>query len=315
MPEHQHPHGHDHAHLGGAHSHAVLATPGRAFAIGIALNLGFVVAELAYGVYANSLALLADAGHNFGDVVSLLFAWGAATLARRLPTPRFTYGLRGTTTLAALGNAVLLLLAMGAIIAESIRRLGAPAHVEGGVVIGVALAGVVVNATTALLFTRGREEDLNVRGAYLHMVSDAAVSLAVALAGVAMLYTHWMWLDPVVSLAVSAIIVVGTWGLLRDSVQLALHAVPASIDPVAVRNHLCSLQGVEEVHDLHIWGMSTTETALTAHLVMRGGHPGDDFLASVAHDIEHRFRIGHATFQVETATGTASCALAPDHVV
>jgi len=263
---------------------------GRAFAIGIALNLAFVVLEIAFGIFANSLALLSDAGHNFSDVVSLLFAWGAATLAKRLPSPRFTYGLRGTTILATLGNAMLLLVAMGGIIWESITA-------------------------TAVLFMRGRKHDLNIRGAYLHMASDAMVSVGVALAGIAMLYTGWLWLDPVVSLAIAAIILVGTWGLLRESVQLALHAVPAGVDPLVVRAHLGALPGVQEVHDLHIWGMSTTETALTAHLVMPGGHPGDDFLATACHELEHHFRICHATLQIETATGSHPCALAPDHVV
>ena len=288
---------------------------GRAFAIGIVLNLGFVVIEVGYGIFANSLALLADAGHNFSDVLCLLFAWGAATLAKRTPTPRFTYGLRGSTILAALGNAMLLLVAMGGIIWESIRRLSDPSPVQGMIVIGVALAGVVINTATALLFMRGRHDDLNVRGAYLHMASDAAVSVGVVLAGVAILYTGWLWLDPVVSLVIAAIVLIGTWGLLRESVQLALHAVPPGVDPVAVRKHLGGLPGVEEVHDLHIWGMSTTETAMTAHLVMPGGHPGDEFLQATCREIEKRFRICHATFQIETATADSPCALAPDHVV
>lgn len=318
MAGHHHPHDHDHDHDhddGHSHAHGIPASMGRAFAIGIALNLGFVVLEIAFGIFANSLALLSDAGHNFSDVVSLLFAWGAATLAKRLPSPRFTYGLRGTTILATLGNAMLLLVAMGGIIWESIHRLSEPAPVQGGIVIGVALAGVVINTATAILFMRGRKDDLNIRGAYLHMASDALVSVGVALAGIAMLYTGWLWLDPVVSLAIAAIILVGTWGLLRESVQLALHAVPAAVDPLVVRAHLGALPGVQEVHDLHIWGMSTTETALTAHLVMPGGHPGDDFLASACHELEHHFRICHATLQIETATGSHPCALAPDHVV
>jgi cobalt-zinc-cadmium efflux system protein len=288
---------------------------GRAFAIGVTLNLGFVLIEVGYGIFANSLALLADAGHNFSDVVSLLLAWGAANLAKRLPTPRFTYGLRGTTILAALGNAMLLLVAMGGIVWEAIRRLTEPAPVEGWVVIWVALAGVAINTATAVMFMRGRKDDLNIRGAYLHMASDAAVSVGVVLAGAAMLYTGWLWLDPVTSLLISFAILVGTWGLLRDSIQLALQAVPAGIDADAVRQHLSGLPGVQEVHDLHIWGMSTTETALTVHLVFPQGHPGDDFLATVAEGIEHRFKISHATLQVETATGSAPCALAPDHVV
>jgi cobalt-zinc-cadmium efflux system protein len=300
--------GHDH------HDHSAPSSKGRAFAIGVALNLGFVVVEVIYGVLSHSLALLADAGHNFSDVIALLFAWGAYALASRPPTPRLTYGLRGATILAALANAMLLLVAVGGIIWESLHRLSTPVAVEGRVVIGVALVGVVINTASALLFLRGHE-DLNVRGAYLHMAADAAVSLGVVGAGVVMIYTGWLWLDPVMSLAIAAVILIGTWGLLRDSVRLALHAVPAGVDPLAVRQHLAGLAGVADVHDLHIWGMSTTETALTAHLVMPAGHPGDDFIASVAEEIEVKFRINHSTLQVETATGARPCALAPDHVV
>jgi cobalt-zinc-cadmium efflux system protein len=288
---------------------------GRAFAIGVALNLGFVIVEGVYGVLAHSLALLADASHNFADVLNLLFAWGASALAQRAPTPRFTYGLRGTTILAALANAMLLLVAMGGIIWEAVRRLSEPVAVEGSTVIGVALVGVAINTTTALLFLKGRHADLSIRGAYLHMAADAAVSLGVVAAGTLVLYTHWLWLDPVVSLVIAAVILVGTWGLLRDSVHLALQAVPSGVDALAVRRHLASLPGVADVHDLHIWGMSTAESALTAHLVMPAGHPGDDFLAESAKLIGTRFRIGHVTLQVETATGTSPCALAPDHVV
>jgi cobalt-zinc-cadmium efflux system protein len=308
---HDHTHGHDHAH--GAHAH--VPNNGRAFAIGTALNLAFVAIELAYGLYANSLALLADAGHNFSDVIGLLLAWGAATLATRGPSPRFTYGLRGTTILAALANAMLLLVATGAIAWEALRRFSEPSTVSGWVVIWVALAGVVINTATALLFMRDRKSDLNIRGAYLHMAADAGVSLGVVAAGIGMLYTGWLWLDPAVSLGIAIVILIGTWGLLRESTKLALHAVPDGIDPSAVRLRLEALPGVQEVHDLHVWGMSTTETALTAHLVMPGGHPGDDFIANAAHELQHDFNIGHATLQVETATASAPCALAPDHVV
>ncbi len=288
---------------------------GRAFAIGIALNLGFVVAEVAFGVWADSLALLADAGHNFSDVLGLVFAWGAAALAARRPSLRFTYGLRGSTILAALGNAMLLLLATGGIAWEAIRRLQQPAPVEGAAVIWVAAVGVAVNLGTALMFMRGRRSDLNVRAAFVHMAADAVVSVGVIVAGVAILYTGWLWIDPAVSLAIALVILVGTWGLLRESVQLALHAVPNRVDPAAVRSHLRALPGVAEIHDLHIWGMSTTETALTVHLVMPTGHPGDDFLATVCQEVHERFGIGHATLQIETATGRVPCALAPEHVV
>ena len=315
MLDHHHHPDHEHGHSAGAHGHGIPANMNRAFAIGVALNLGFVGVEAVYGVLANSLALLADAGHNFSDVLSLLFAWGATTMAKRVPTLRFTYGLRSTTILAALGNAMLLLVVMGGIVWESVGRLSASSPVESWVVIWVALAGVLINAATAVMFMRGRKDDLNIRGAYLHMASDAMVSLGVVVAGVVMLSTGWLWLDPVVSLVIAGFILVGTWGLLRESIQLALQAVPTGVDPIAVRQHLCALPGVQEVHDLHIWGMSTTETALTAHLVIPAGHPGDDFLASIVHDIEHRFNISHATLQVETATGSEPCALAPDHVV
>jgi cobalt-zinc-cadmium efflux system protein len=312
-------HGHDHAvhahaHAHG-HGHAHAADMGRAFAVGVALNLGFVVAEVVFGLWADSLALLADAGHNFSDVLGLVFAWGAAALAARRPSPRFTYGLRGSTILAALGNAMLLLLATGGIAWEAIRRLQQPAPVEGTMVVWVAAVGVFVNLGTALMFMRGRHDDLNVRAAFVHMAADALVSVGVIVAGVAILYTGWLWIDPAVSLAIALVILAGTWGLLRESVQLALHAVPDRVDAAAVRGHLGTLPGVAQIHDLHIWGMSTTETALTVHLVMPGGHPGDDFLATACHEMHVRFGIGHATIQVETATGTAPCALAPDHVV
>jgi cobalt-zinc-cadmium efflux system protein len=288
---------------------------GRAFAVGVALNLGFVIAEVVFGIWADSLALLADAGHNFSDVVGLVFAWGAAALATTRPSTRFTYGLRGSTILAALGNAMLLLVATGGIVWEAIRRLQEPAPVASAIVIWVAAAGVVVNLGTALMFMRGREHDLNVRGAFLHMAADALVSVGVIVAGIAMAYTGWLWLDSAASLVIALVILLGTWGLLRESVQLALHAVPDRVDALAVRKHLCGLPGVREIHDLHIWGMSTTETALTVHLVMPEGHPGDDFLATVCQQMQVRFGIGHSTLQVETATGSAACPLAPDHVV
>jgi cobalt-zinc-cadmium efflux system protein len=318
MASHGHDHGHDPRH--GHHHHGLGHRRGpvdstRAFAVGVALNLCFVIAEVAFGIRADSLALLADAGHNFSDVLGLLFAWGAVALAARVPSTRFTYGLRGSTILAALGNAMLLLLATGGIVWEAIRRLQDPAPVASGTVIWVAAVGVAVNLATALMFLRGRDSDLNIRGAFLHMAADALVSVGVIVAGVVMLYTGWLWLDPAVSLAIGLVILVGTWGLLRESVQLALHAVPAGVDADAVRRHLCALRGVAQVHDLHIWGMSTTETALTVHLVMPDGHPGDDFLAGLCEEIHDRFGIGHSTVQVETASGSAPCALAPDHVV
>ncbi len=314
MPPHSHAHHHhDHAH---AHAgDARRARLGRAFAIGIALNLTFVVIEISCGLMANSLALVADAVHNLSDVVGLMLAWGASALALRPPSARFTYGLRGSTILAALANAMLLLVVTGGIAWEALLRLKNPGVLNESLMVWVALAGIAINGGTAWLFMADRKSDLNVRGAYLHMAADAGISLGVALAGAAIMLTGWRWLDPAISLLIVATIFVGTWGLLRDSVKLALHAAPASVDPDDVRRYLCALPGVVELHDLHIWGMSTTETALTAHLVMPAGHPGDDFFAEVVHEIEHRFRIGHVTIQIETGTSANPCALAPDHVV
>ena len=295
------------------HTHVVPPNKTRAFAVGVALNSAFVLAELLAGIFANSLALIADAGHNLSDVLGLLLAWGAATLARRLPSERFTYGLRSFTILAALGNAGFLLLVTGAIGWEAVLRFGSPQPVNHVTVIWVASLGVAINAATAFLFMAGRKTDLNVRGAFLHMVADAAVSLGVVVAGLGMLVMGWSCLDPAVSLVIAAVIVVSAWSLLREAMELALHAVPKGVDPMEVRRWLSELPGVREVHDLHIWGMSTTETALTAHLVMPAGHPGDAFIANAARDIGQLFRIGHVTLQVETARDP--CVLAPDHVV
>jgi cobalt-zinc-cadmium efflux system protein len=298
---------HDHLHEHRRHD--------RAFAVGIALNLAFVAIESVYGVLAHSMALLADAGHNLGDVLALALAWGASVLGRRGPTRRFTYGLGSSTILAALLNAMLLMLVVGGIGVEAVQRLMNPVPVATMTVIWVALCGIAVNTATALFFLRGREHDLNVQGAFLHMAADAAVSLGVVLAGIGMLYTGWAWLDPAMSLAIAAVIVATTWGLLRDSVNLSLHAVPPRIDTGEIRDYLSRLDGVAAIHDLHIWGMSTTETALTVHLVMPGGHPGDPFIAQIADALRERFRIGHATVQVETGDELHPCALAPDHVV
>ena len=310
---HSHSHAHDHTHTHGGDARS--ARLGRAFAAGIALNVAFVIVEVILGLMANSLALVADAMHNLSDVVGLVLAWGASALALRPPSARFTYGFRGSTILAALANAMLLLVVTGGIAWEALHRLKNPGIVNETLMIWMATAGIVINGVTAWFFMADRKSDLNVRGAYLHMAADAGVSAGVALAGAGMLLTGWLWLDPAVSLVIVATIFVGTWGLLRDSVKLALHAAPESVDPSEVRGYLCALKGVAEVHDLHIWGMSTTETALTAHLVMPAGHPGDDFIAHVVHDIEHRFRIGHVTIQIEMGTSANPCALAPDHVV
>ncbi len=285
----------------------------RAFAIGTALNLGFVVCEAFFGIRAGSLALLADAGHNLSDVFGLLLAWGAAYLSTFRPTVRRTYGLRSTSILAALFNALLLFAAIGGIAWEAIRRLQQPTPVAGRILLGVAAAGVVVNSVTALFFFSGRKGDLNVRGAYLHMAADAAVSFGVVVAGFLVIWTGWAWLDPVVSLVIVLVILVGTWGLLRESLNLALHAVPSGIDAAVVREYLSNLPLVGDVHDLHIWAMSTTETALTAHLVMPAGRPDDGFLLRASRDLKTQFGIHHVTLQIEA--GTAACPQAPGHCV
>ncbi len=300
---------HQHHHAHGRQGHD------RAFALGIALNLGFVAIEFVYGLLSHSMALLADAGHNLSDVLALALAWGASVLGRRRPSHRFTYGLGSTSILAALFNAMLLMLVVGAIAVEAVQRLLNPVAVATATVIWVALCGIVVNTATALLFLRGREHDLNVKGAFLHMAADAAVSLGVVLAGVGMLYGGWFWLDPLMSLVIAAVIIGSTWGLLRDSLNLSLHAVPPRIDDGQIRNYFSRLGGVAEFHDLHIWGMSTTETALTVHLIMPQGCPGDRFITQIADELHQRFGIGHATIQVETGDGPHPCALAPDHVV
>jgi cobalt-zinc-cadmium efflux system protein len=322
--EHDHD-GHDHGdgHQGG-HSHAghrhgqghahAPASFGRAFAIGIALNVGFVAIEATYGVLANSVALLADAGHNLSDVLGLLVAWAATVLAKRAPTSRYTYGMKGSSILAALFNGVFLLVAAGAIAWEAVQRFGQPVPVAGTTVMVVATIGIAVNGITAWLFASGAKGDINIRGAFLHMAADAAVSAGVVVAGLVILYTGWTWIDPVVSLCIVAVIVWSTWGLLKDSLVMSLAAVPPGIDPEAVRRRLLSLPGVVALHDLHIWPMSTTETALTSHLVMPGGHPGDGFLMQAASEMKDEFGIGHTTLQVETSAG-AACALAPDAVV
>jgi cobalt-zinc-cadmium efflux system protein len=307
------PFGHAHVHHGRPHGHAP-ASFGTAFAVGIGLNLTFVAVEFVYGVLANSVALMADAGHNLSDVLGLVIAWIASVLTRRAPSSRYTYGLGGSSILAALFNAMLLLVAVGAIAWEAVLRLFHPEPVASGTVMIVAAVGIVVNGVTAALFASGRKGDLNIRGAFLHMVADAAVSAGVVVAALVILYTGWLWLDPLASLVIVGVIVWGTWSLLRDSLAMSVDAVPASIDPQAVRSYLASCAGVTAVHDLHIWPLSTTESALTAHLVFPGGHPGDEFLAVAASELRQRFGIGHTTLQIEISEQTA-CHLAPDHVV
>ncbi len=313
--EHDHDHeGHDHHHGGLGHSHAPKDF-GAAFAIGTALNLGFVVVQVVFGLYAHSLALLADAGHNLGDVFGLLLAWWASHLVKSIPTDRRTYGLGRSSILAALANAIFLLVAVGGITWEAVRRFHDPTPVAGGTVVWVAALGIAINTATALLFMSGRKGDLNVKGAFMHMAADAAVSAGVVVAGIAILYTGWHWLDPVTSLAINAIIVWGTWGLLRDATNLALDAVPAGIDTAKVRGYLELLPGVVAVHDLHIWALSTTQTALTVHLVKPDAEIDDGLLVHTCEELSEKFGIAHATIQLERGDAAHPCQLAPAHVV
>lgn len=309
-----HDHGHGHAHGHAGHSHAP-ETFGRAFAIGTALNVAFVVVETIFGLRANSVALLADAGHNLGDVLGLLIAWGASILATRGPTSRRTYGFRSSSILAALANAIVLLIALGAIAWEAIGRMSQPEPVASKTIIIVASIGIVINGATAMLFMSGRKGDLNIRGAYLHMLADAGVSAGVVIAGIAISLTGLYWLDPFISLGIALIIMIGTWSLLRDSVNLALHAVPSHIDPDAIHACLRELPGVTDVHDLHIWAMSTTDVALTAHLVHPDAVTDDALLLHACETLKSRFGIGHATLQVERGSTAHACNLAPAHVI
>lgn len=309
---HIHASGHaGHTHAGG-HHHGAPHDYGRAFGIAIGLNTVFVLIEFVYGLIANSTALMADAGHNLSDVLGLLLAWGAAVLARKAPNGRFTYGLRSTSILAALANAVFLLVASGAIAWEAILRFSAPPEVAGRTVMVVAGIGIVINSLSAWLFVKGSQGDLNIRAAYLHMAADAVISLGVVVAGGVIMLTGWYWLDPAVSLVVVTAILVGTWGLLRDSVQLAVGAVPAHIDQNAIEAYLRQCPGVTEIHDLHIWGMSTTESALTVHLVMPAGYPGDGVMDEIARTLKDRFSIQHSTLQIERGYTDHICPLTSD---
>jgi cobalt-zinc-cadmium efflux system protein len=303
-----HSHHHDHD-----HSHAASDTP--AFAIGVAVNTAFVLIEAGFGWWAGSLALLADAGHNLSDVLGLLLAWGASYLARRRPSSRRTYGLGRTSIMAALANGLLLSVAVGAIAWEAAGRLWHPTNAAPLPVIVVAGVGVVMNTLTALLFLSGRKSDLNVRGAFLHMVADAAVSLGVVVGGIVIAATGWQRVDPILGLLIAGAIAWSTWDLLWQALNLSLDAVPAGIDPAAVRSFLAGQPGVSAVHDLHIWGLSTTETALTVHLIRPGAALDDDWLTAVSHELHDRFGIGHATIQVESGTGRHACRLASDDVV
>lgn len=314
--------GHDHKHAGhghSGHSHSHLppasADFSKAYAIGISLNLAFVVVEIICGLYSNSLALLADAGHNAGDVLGLFLAWGATRLSQRAPSAHYTYGLQSSSILAALANALLLFVACGGIGLEAIRRFSTPAETDSMMMIIVAGIGIAINGGTAMLFMSGQKTDLNIRGAFLHLVGDALVSLGVVISGILVMTTNWLWFDPLTSLAIATFIIISTWGLLRDSITLALHGTPRHIDTNEVKEFLTTRPEVRAVHDLHIWAMSTTETALSAHLVMQSGHPGDAALQNISQQLAQQFGIGHSTLQVELGDSPHDCSLAPDNVV
>lgn len=296
----------EHSHSGHGH------TPknfGAAFAIGTALNLIYVGVQVAFGFFAHSLALLADAGHNFSDVLGLLLAWGATYLVQTQPTARRTYGLGRSSILAALANAVLLLIAVGGITWEAIRRFGSPGEVGGKTVMVVAAIGIAINGLSAWLFFPGQKHDLNIKGAFLHLAADAAVSAGVVVVGFLVVVTNQHWIDPVASLAINAVIIWGTWGLLRESIAMALDLVPANVDPAAVRQYLETRTGVTAVHDLHIWPLSTTRTALTVHLEMPDGSAGDEFLHDLCERLHEQFGIEHSTVQIEQ--NAKACALGP----
>lgn len=299
----------------GGHTHHYDHTPtnfGRNFAIATALNVALVTAQVVYGWWANSLALLADAGHNFGDVIGLVMAWAAFAVADWRPTSRFTYRLRAASILSAFFNGMILLVATGFIVFEAVQRFSNPQPIAATPVIAVAALAVVVNGVSAWLLGHGSKGDLNMRGAFLHMLADAGVSVAVVAAAVGIIFTGWQWLDPAASLLISAVILLGTWRLLRESLQLALNAAPREIDPAEVRRYLQDLPEVRGIHDLHIWAMSTTETALTCHLVTPDGHPGDAFLERLSGELQHRFEICHTTVQIELSD-SGRCRLKADN--
>jgi cobalt-zinc-cadmium efflux system protein len=302
-------------HGGDDHSHSHAPNNfGRTFAIATALNIALVAAQVIYGLLANSLALLADAGHNLGDVMGLIMAWGAYAVADWRPSDRFTYRMRSASILSAFVNGLILLAATAAIAWEAVHRFTSPEPVASGTVIVVAAIAVVINGASAWLLSYGSQSDLNMRGAFLHMLADAGVSVAVIIAAVGIIFTGWQWLDPAVSLLIAVVILIGTWRLMREALRLSLNAVPRAIDPAEVLGFLRGLPEVAEVHDLHIWAMSTTETALTCHLVTPAGHPGDEFLHRVASELQYKFEIGHTTMQIELRDG-GQCALQPDNVL
>lgn len=289
------------------HSHTHEQNFNQAFLFGIILNVVYIVVEIVYGILINSMALLADAGHNFSDVLGLLLAWGASYLAKTVSTEKRTYGMRKSTILAALFNAIILMIAVGAITIEAVRKLIYPEPVQGQTMIIVAAIGFVINAITALLFMKGREKDLNIKGAFLHMAADAGVSLGVVVAGIIIVLTGWLWVDPAIGLLIVVVITIGTWGLLKESFHLSMDAVPKEIDLKEVGNYLKGINGVKEVHDLHIWAMSTTETALTAHLVIPQETMDDYFLKKICGELHSKFGIDHSTIQIEKSAQSANC--------
>ncbi|MGG5252074.1 cation diffusion facilitator family transporter [Neobacillus sp. SM06] len=304
-----HNHSHNHSH---GHSHAP-ANYGFAFGFGIILNTIFIIVEITYGILADSLALLADAGHNISDVLGLVIAWIAVWLGKKAPSQKRTYGFKRSSILAALFNAVFLLVAIGAIAWEAIQRFSSPQPVAGKTVILVALIGILINSLTAVLFMAGRKNDLNIRGAFLHMAADALVSLGVVIAGFIILWTGWQWIDPVVSLLIVVVIFLGTWGLLKESINLSLDAVPEGIDITKIKEYLSSLPTVLEVHDLHVWAMSTTESALTVHLIRSEIEDNDQLLQKLTQELHDQFAIEHATIQIEK--GTYNCSLQPESTI
>lgn len=304
-------HHHDHGHGHGHHHHGDPVNHGRAFAIAIVLNAIFVAVEFGYGFLANSTALMADAGHNLSDVLGLMLAWGAAILAKREPSRRYTYGLRSSSMLASLFNGMLLMAACGAIAFEAVLQLIHPEPVHGQTVSVVAAIGIAINGFSAWLFMAGSKDDINIRGAYLHLAADAAISLGVLISGLAVAYTGWSWLDPVVSLGIVVLIVLSTWSLLKESLRMMMAAVPDKVDAAKVEQFLRGQAGVTEVHDLHIWSMSTTETALTAHLVMPGGYVGDAAMDDIARRLRDDFSVHHSTLQMEQGTTSHACCLQP----
>jgi cobalt-zinc-cadmium efflux system protein len=302
--DHDH-HSHDHH----GHNHAHSKDYGRIFLWGILLNSAFIASELYYGFASHSLALIADAGHNASDVAGLLLAWGAWALGRKKPSGRYTYGLQSASIMATLANALLLLAAVGAIAWEAAQRFSEPALPQTSVMMLVAFIGIIINGATAWLLHGSHKQDMNMRGAYLHMLADAGISLGVVLSGALIMATGWLWVDPAISIVIALLIVVGTWRLLRDSAALALHGVPRNIDIEEVKSFIKNQPGIAQVHDLHIWAMSTTSIALSAHLLMPAGHPGDGFIHTLTHALAEKFHIDHATLQIETSSNAKDCML------